>query len=424
MSGVPGPGPLSSASGADRVLFVHAHPDDETITTGGTIATLLEAGASVAVVTCTRGELGEVLPDDLAHLRGRPDALAAHRETEIEAAMRHLGVRDHRFLGAPEARTAGLPSRRYRDSGMVWESEGVAGPTPDLHPDAFCAAAFGELVSDLAAVVESLRPTAIVSYDEDGGYHHPDHVRANRVALRVARLTGVPFFAVVAGASAATGPEAEALAADPDVVRVDTRPVAGRVLAALRDHRSQVEVVDLPEGRPGLRWPHGAVEPVATSETFRHVAEPVAASGGDGTDWAAETTGAKAAALVLAGIAGAVFAGIGTVGHRVTTTVAGQPLWTGLVLSLVAVVLLGVGFRLVFGSRRVVAAAAVGALAVVVLFSFPSAGGSVLVPADDRGLLWTFGSALALGLVLAWPRLHGAGATIDSPPRSKGTPAP
>ncbi|GAB2967682.1 PIG-L family deacetylase [Frigoribacterium salinisoli] len=417
-SAAPGPRP------AERVLFVHAHPDDETITTGGTIATLVAAGASVAVVTCTRGELGEVLPDDLAALRGDPEALGVHRESEIEAAMRDLGVRDHRFLGAPEARTAGLPARRYRDSGMVWEAEGVAGPTPDLHPDALCAAESGELVSDLAAVVESLRPTAIVSYDEDGGYHHPDHVRVHRVALRVARLTGVPFFAVLAGAAEAEGAEAEALAVDPDVVRVDVRPVASRLLAALRDHRSQVEVVDLPEGRPGLRWPHGAVTPVAASETFRHLAEPGGARGRTSVDWAGEPTGSKATALVLAGVAGALFAAIGTVGHRITTTVAGQPLWTGLVLSLAAVVLLGVGFRLVFGSRRVVAAAGVGALAVIVLFSFPSAGGSVLVPADDRGLLWTFGAAVALGLVLAWPRLEGRGATMDSLPGSKGTPQP
>lgn len=420
-TGVDAPGALLRP---ERVLFVHAHPDDETITTGGTIATLVEAGASVTVVTCTRGELGEVLPDDLAHLRGDPAALAVHREGEIDAAMRDLGVRDHRFLGAPEARTAGLGPRAYHDSGMVWEREGVAGPTPDLHPAAFCAAEFGEIVSDLTAVVESVRPTAIVSYDEDGGYHHPDHVRANRAALRAARLADVPYFAVVAGADRADGAEAEALAADPSVVRVDTRPVAGRVLRALRDHRSQVEVVDLPEGRPGLRWPHGLVEPVATTETFRHVPEPTGASGAGADDWEAQTTRQRAAALLLAGVAGAAAAAVGTVGHRVTTTVAGQPLWTGLVLSLAAVVLLVLGFRLVFGSRRVVAAAAVGAYAVIALFSFPSAGGSVLVPADERGLIWTFGPALALGLVLAWPRLPATGGRVDASPDPKGTHQP
>jgi len=420
-TGAPAPG---AAWRPERVLFVHAHPDDETITTGGTIATLVEAGASVTIVTCTRGELGEALPDDLAHLRGDPTALAVHRETEVEAAVRDLGVRDHRFLGAPEARTAGLRSRVYSDSGMVWEAPGVAGPTPDLAPTAFCAASFGEVVSDLTAVVESVRPTAIVSYDEDGGYHHPDHVRANRAAVRVAQLTGVPFFAVVAGAAEATGAEAEALAADPVIVRVDTRPVAARVLRALRDHRSQVEVVDLPEGRPGLRWPHGVVDPVATSETFRHVPEPGRASGGPGDAWRAQSRASRVAALVLAGVAGAGVAAIGTVGHRVTTTVAGQPLWTGLVLSVAAVVLLVVGFRLVFGSRRVVAATAVGAYAVIALFSFPSAGGSVLVPADARGLLWTFGPAVALGLVLAWPRVEGGGGRLDVSPPPKGTPQP
>lgn len=124
-------------------------------------------------MTCTRGELGEVIPDDLERLRDDEAALAVHREGEIAAALRELGVRDHRFLGDVGARTPGLEPRVYRDSGMVWRSDGVAGPTDDLHPAAFCAAEFGEIVSDLSAVVDAVRPTVVVSYDDDGGYHHP-----------------------------------------------------------------------------------------------------------------------------------------------------------------------------------------------------------------------------------------------------------
>src|SRR4051812_49364911 len=128
-------------SDTERVLFVHAHPDDETISTGGTIAKLVEDGAWVTVLTCTRGELGSVVPDDLAHLRTDPDALATQRETELAAAMSILGVSDHRYLGAPDARWPGRPARQYRDSGMVWGVSGATAP-PTVSPDSLVAADF------------------------------------------------------------------------------------------------------------------------------------------------------------------------------------------------------------------------------------------------------------------------------------------
>jgi len=389
----------------ERVLFVHAHPDDETIMTGGTIAALVEGGTAVTVVTCTRGELGEVIPDDLAALRVDQAALAVHREGEIAAAMRDLGVDDHRFLGAQGARTAGLPERAYRDSGMVWRSDGVAGPTPDLHPAAFCAAEFGEVVSDLSAVVQSVRPTAIVSYDEDGGYHHPDHVRANRVAVRAARLADVPYFAIVAGAEAALGAEAEALADDETVLSLDTRHVLPRKLAALRDHRSQVEVVDLPGGRAGLRFPHGAVEPVTTTESFRFVPEPTAPEGA--TEMEQMTPGGRVVALVLALAAGAVFGTIGTVMHQSTITVAGAPLWSGLVLALVMSLALLIGLRSVFGSRAAAGAASLGLVGAVVVLWQASPGGSILLPANTPAYVWLVGVVVVVTLVLGWPRLRG-----------------
>src|SRR5690554_2536102 len=107
-----------------HVLFVHAHPDDETISTGGTIATLVDAGVGVTVVTCTRGERGEVIPAELVHLEGDGPKLAEHRMGELADAMRILGVEDHRYLGEQSARLADLPPRRYLDSGMVWDSSG------------------------------------------------------------------------------------------------------------------------------------------------------------------------------------------------------------------------------------------------------------------------------------------------------------
>src|SRR3954453_21761527 len=91
-----------------RLLLVHAHPDDESINNGATMARYAADGALVTLVTCTLGEHGEVIPPELAHLTGA--ALGEYRLRELDAAMRALGVADHRLLGGPG---------RYRDSGMM-----------------------------------------------------------------------------------------------------------------------------------------------------------------------------------------------------------------------------------------------------------------------------------------------------------------
>src|SRR5690625_7560451 len=95
-----------------RILFVHAHPDDESITTGATMAVYAASGAHVTLVTCTRGEKGEVIVPELTDLAdGDGTALARHREGELASALAELGVVDQRFLGGEH--------HRYRDSGKI-----------------------------------------------------------------------------------------------------------------------------------------------------------------------------------------------------------------------------------------------------------------------------------------------------------------
>ena len=107
-----------SDSPAQRLLLVHAHPDDESIGTGATMAKYVAEGAGVTLVTCTGGEMGEILVPELEHLAAdRDDRLAEHRRGELDEAMKALGVTDHRFLGG---------FGRYRDSGMVWHEDGHA----------------------------------------------------------------------------------------------------------------------------------------------------------------------------------------------------------------------------------------------------------------------------------------------------------
>ncbi|CAM5569583.1 1D-myo-inositol 2-acetamido-2-deoxy-alpha-D-glucopyranoside deacetylase [Streptomyces avidinii] len=158
---------------ARRLLFVHAHPDDESINNGATMAKYAAEGAHVTLVTCTLGEEGEVIPPGLAHLAAdRDDALGTHRIGELAAAMRELGVTDHRFLGGPG---------RFRDSGMM-------GTEQNRRPGAFWSADVDEAAAYLVEVIRELRPQVLVTYDPDGGYGHPDHIQAHRVATRAAEL--------------------------------------------------------------------------------------------------------------------------------------------------------------------------------------------------------------------------------------------
>ncbi len=156
-----------------RLLLVHAHPDDESIETGATMAAYAASGAQVTLVTCTLGELGEVIPPGLAHLSaGTGDALGAHRIGELAAACAALGVRDHRFLGGPG---------RWRDSGMM-------GLPANAAPGCFWQAGLAEAAADLADVICEVRPQVVVTYDERGFYGHPDHIKAHRVTRRALTL--------------------------------------------------------------------------------------------------------------------------------------------------------------------------------------------------------------------------------------------
>ncbi|MFF9866139.1 MULTISPECIES: N-acetyl-1-D-myo-inositol-2-amino-2-deoxy-alpha-D-glucopyranoside deacetylase [unclassified Streptomyces] len=244
---------------ARRLLLVHAHPDDESINNGATMAKYAAEGAQVTLVTCTRGEEGEVIPPGLAHLApDRDDRLGPHRVGELAAAMKELGVTDHRFLGGPG---------RFRDSGMMG--------APQNHRDgAFWHTDVDEAAPYLVEVIRSVRPQVLITYDPDGGYGHPDHIQAHRVAVRAAELAAerayrrdlgdpyeiakvywnrVPRTVAEEGFARlrATGafPRSAAVGDVPGVVddalvtaEIDGTPYAGRKAAAMRAHATQITV--------------------------------------------------------------------------------------------------------------------------------------------------------------------------------------
>ena len=155
-----------------RVLLVHAHPDDETINNGATMALYAELGATVTLVTCTRGEEGDILVPELAHLAsGSEDKLGEHRINELAEAMKELGVSDHRFLAEGK--------KIYRDSGMM-------GTEPNNRPDVFWQADLEEATKYLVSIIDEVKPHILITYDEIGGYGHPDHIQAHRIAMLAA----------------------------------------------------------------------------------------------------------------------------------------------------------------------------------------------------------------------------------------------
>lgn len=242
-----------------RLLLVHSHPDDESIMTGGTIARYAaDPDTHVTLVTCTLGEEGEIMRPELAGLAAdRADQLGGYRVAELAAACAALGRVDQRYLG-------GLG--RWRDSGMV-AGHGVlasAPPADRLHPRAFAAeAARDEQVAALAAILDEVRPQVVVCYDPDGGYGHPDHVRAHEIAMAAAAeaesvrkvyWTVSPDFDVAAGLAELRRVRErlpwrvardDELACVPDATvtaRIDVSAHLPAKLAALRAHATQLTV--------------------------------------------------------------------------------------------------------------------------------------------------------------------------------------
>ena len=180
-----------SDTAAHRLLLVHAHPDDESIGQGATMAKYAAEGRGVTLVTCTAGEMGEILVPELEHLAAdRTDGLGLHRKDELEAAMKELGVTDHRFLGG---------FGTYRDSGMKWHEDGHAVAADDVHANAFWNADLTEAADHLVAVIREVRPQVLVTYDQFGGYGHPDHIQAHRVATYATALAAVPSYKLELG---------------------------------------------------------------------------------------------------------------------------------------------------------------------------------------------------------------------------------
>ncbi len=362
----------------ERVLFVHAHPDDETIDTGGTIATLIDRGAWVTVLTCTRGERGEVIPADLQHALRSPDELIELRTAELAKAMTILGVTDHRYLGDETAHWIGRAPRIYRDSGMTWGADG-AEATVETDPESLGGADFGDVAADIAAVILDVRPDVVVSYNAKGGYGHPDHVRVRDASARAAAVYDVPYFAI--------DTQGELV--------VDISAALDRKRAALGAYRSQLTL----DGDT-MVYPGGQRLPLTNVERYSWDPNDSAAP----ISFADQHPAARFVAAVLGGVIGIAIGALLSVYNQYTVKVAGQDVWVGALAATLIVAAILVGFRLAFATRIVPAFAAAGVIAVVALFALPSGRGAPLILQTGPGLLWEFAPIALAIIVLVWPK--------------------
>jgi N-acetyl-1-D-myo-inositol-2-amino-2-deoxy-alpha-D-glucopyranoside deacetylase len=263
---------MSRVSAARRLLLVHAHPDDETITTGATMARYADDGAQVTLVTCTLGEEGEILVPALAGLAAEAaDQLGGYRIGELTAALAALGVTDHRFLGG---------AGRWRDSGMMG--------LPQNHADrAFWRADLGEATDALVAVIRQVRPQVLVTYDESGGYGHPDHIQAHRVAMGAIATAADPSFRPDAGEPWPVAKVYWVWYGTPNgavTTRVDASAYLPAKRAAMLAHATQITVTG-----SAFALSNGIKQPLSGVEYYRLAPGSVGSSGAGGAEgWEAD----------------------------------------------------------------------------------------------------------------------------------------
>lgn len=358
-----------------RLLLVHAHPDDESLFTGHLIAERLAAGAEVMILTLTRGERGRVKLDEIKSLEGKLESMGHFRTNELLNALQAFGPNlKHKFAG----------TRAYLDSGMRVNVFGRAAKPRDLDEMSLSAAGSQVIADDILRELNEFKPDAVVTYNSKGGFGHPDHVLAHRAtasALRQyarARRGRAPQFWVIAE---------KGERADVSVGNAETAKIKQ---SALEAHASQVSI----QGET-YSLVAGKETRFDAPERFRRAnPSPLVMLSPLVTIFWALPLG------ILMGLAG-------TLMHQVKATNA-EHTPIGLVVALVSVGALAVALRLLRSSRGALYLTSISFGLTVFTLAQKQVGGEVLIPANDLGLIWSYGSIALCAAIILFPQIRPA----------------
>lgn len=361
----------------NRLLIVHAHPDDESLFTGHVIAHALRGGSEVRVITLTRGELGSTELKELEYLNGDTQAMALFREQELSEAISAFPGLEHKYLG----------QRAYRDSGMRINAWGKIGKPRKLDEMSLAAAGTSVVGEDVAEEIRDFKPDIVLTYDARGGYGHPDHKAAHAaVAWAIRHLAKErikpEFWEIVE-----PGNSFDVEFGDEETLEMKK--------AALEAHGSQIEISGdeiIYNGKTRMR--------LSDKERVKKTSpSPILQLKPALTYIWAIPTG------VLVGIAGTLL-------HR---SVDGSGFPIGLVVALAMVASLALALRLLRNSRGALYLMSFSLIITVFLMAQRQPGGELFITTnlegnffESVGNLWAYGSIVLVGLIMVFPELKGS----------------
>ena len=355
-----------------RLLIVHAHPDDESLFTGHVIADRIAAKTEVMVFTLTRGERGKVKLEELKSLEGNLAAMGAFRSGELREALAAFGPVKHAFAG----------TRAYLDSGMRLNPLGKPAKPRKLDEMALSAASTSVIADDIFKVIKDFKPDAVLTYNAKGGFGHPDHKMAHEATAMAIRMTAkqrkgrAPAFWVIAE----PGERFD--------VQIGNDKTAAIKKAALEAHSSQVSVgAETYSVVAGKEFRYDRTERIrkASPNPMVHL-RPLL------TFFWAIPLG------FLTGLAGTLL-------HQVRATdAAATPI--GLIVALVMTGALALAIRLLRNSRGALYLLAATFAATVFWLAQPQSNGTLLIPGDQLGNLWAFGSLGLIAIIILFPNIR------------------
>ena len=357
---------------SQRLLIIHAHPDDESLFTGHVIADRLAAKAEVMVFTLTRGERGKVKLEELKSLEGNLSAMGAFRSGELREALAAFGDVKHAFAG----------TRAYLDSGMRLNPFGKPAKPRKLDEMALSAASTSVIADDILKVIKEMKPDAVLTYNRKGGFGHPDHKMAHEATAMAIRKYAkqrkgrAPAFWVIAE----PGERFD--------VQIGDAKTAVVKKAALEAHASQVAVSsETYSVVPGVEIRYDAPEKLrrASVSSWNSIKPWLRSLWALPLGW-------------LDGLAGTML--------HLTRTVEGVPI--GLIVALVMTAALGVALRVLRRSRGALYLSTLAFIITVLQLSQPQPDGSAFMDDSELSTYWVYGSIALLAIIIVFPRIRKA----------------